>query len=120
MTLLDATDPRPIHFVGIAGAGMSALAELFLLRGIAVTGCDSHAENATDLRARGMDIRQGHDPEHVGSARAVVVTSAVPRDHPELLRARELNLPVVRRAEALGEVTRGSMLVGVAGTHGKS
>ncbi|MEO8336710.1 MAG: Mur ligase domain-containing protein, partial [bacterium] len=52
MTLLDATDPRPIHFVGIAGAGMSALAELFALRGVNVTGCDSHAENAQYLVAK--------------------------------------------------------------------
>ena len=120
MTLLDASDPRPIHFVGIAGAGMSALAELFVLRGIAVTGCDSHAENASDLTARGIAIHQGHDPAHVEGARALVVTSAMPRQHPELERARALGLPVVRRAEALGEATRGTMLVGVAGTHGKS
>ena len=120
MTLLDPSDPRPIHFVGIAGAGMSALAELFVLRGINVTGCDSHAENAADLIARGVLVTQGHSPEHVETSRALVVTSAMPRDHPELQRARALGLPVVRRAEALGEATRGTMLVGVAGTHGKS
>ncbi|MEP6732098.1 MAG: UDP-N-acetylmuramate--L-alanine ligase [bacterium] len=120
MPLLDVSDPRPIHFVGIAGAGMSALAELFILRGINVTGCDSHAENAAYLIERGVEIQHGHDPIHANSARALVVTSAMPKDHPELQRARELNLPVVRRAEALGEATRGTMLVGVAGTHGKS
>jgi UDP-N-acetylmuramate--alanine ligase len=120
MTLLDASDPRPIHFVGIAGAGMSALAELFVLRGITITGCDTHAENAAYLTAKGIRVDQGHDPAHADSARALVVTSAMPKDHPELQRARELNLPVVRRAEALGEATRGTMLVGVAGTHGKS
>ncbi|MEO5815993.1 MAG: UDP-N-acetylmuramate--L-alanine ligase [Gemmatimonadaceae bacterium] len=120
MTLLDANDPRPIHFVGIAGAGMSALAELFALRGVNVTGCDSHAENAAYLGDKGIYVEQGHDPIHADSARALVVTSAMPRDHPELQRARDLGLPVVRRAEALGEATRGAMLVGVAGTHGKS
>src|SRR5258708_2598136 len=120
MSLLDPAAPRPIHFVGIAGAGMSALAELFVLRGIAVTGCDAHAENATDLIERGIQVAQGHDAAHVVGARALVVTSAMPKDHPELQRARELGLPVVRRAEALGEATRGAMLVGVAGTHGKS
>jgi UDP-N-acetylmuramate--alanine ligase len=118
--LLDPADPRPIHFVGIAGAGMSALAELFLLRGVTVTGCDTHAENAQDLIARGVGVAAGHSPEHVTGARALVVTSAMPKDHPELARARELGIPVVRRAEALGEVTAGTMLVGVAGTHGKS
>jgi UDP-N-acetylmuramate--alanine ligase len=120
MTLLDAADSRPIHFVGIAGAGMSALAELFVLRGAAVTGCDTHAENAADLVARGIDVKSGHDAAHVDGVRALVVTSAMPKDHPELARAREVGIPVIRRAEALGEATRGTLLVGVAGTHGKS
>jgi len=117
--LLDSTDARPIHFVGIAGAGMSALAELFLRRGVAITGCDAHPETASDLRRLGVPVT-GHDPSHVDSARALVVTSAMPKDHPELVRARELGIPVIRRAEALGEVTVGRELVGVAGTHGKT
>ncbi|HEY2026997.1 MAG TPA: UDP-N-acetylmuramate--L-alanine ligase [Gemmatimonadaceae bacterium] len=120
MSLLDPADSRPIHFVGIAGAGMSALAELFLLRGARVTGCDAHPENAADLVHRGVAVQEGHSPDHVAGARALVVTSAMPKNHPELLRARELGLPVIRRAEALGEATAGAMLVGVAGTHGKS
>ena len=118
--LLDSSDSRPIHFVGIAGAGMSALAELFVLRGIKVTGCDAHPENAPDLALRGIVVQQGHAPDHVSGARALVVTSAMPGNHPELERARALGLPVVRRADALGDATRGTMLVGVAGTHGKS
>jgi UDP-N-acetylmuramate--alanine ligase len=118
--LFDLADPRPIHFVGIAGAGMSALAELFTLRGLNVTGCDAHPENAPDLAQRGITVDTGHSPSHVAGARALVVTSAMPKEHPELVRARELGLPVVRRAEALGEATAGAMLVGVAGTHGKS
>jgi UDP-N-acetylmuramate--alanine ligase len=118
--LLDPADTRPIHFVGIAGAGMSALAELFTLRGIHVTGCDAHPENAPDLAARGITVETGHSAGHVAGARALVVTSAMPKDHPELARARELGLPVVRRAEALGEATAGTTLIGVAGTHGKS
>src|SRR3954466_9573131 len=88
MTLLDPTDSRPIHFVGIAGAGMSALAELFTLRGVAVTGCDMHPENAPDLAVRGIAVTGGHDPAHVEHARALVVTSAMPKNHPELERAR--------------------------------
>lgn len=121
MPLLDSTDARPIHFVGIAGAGMSALAELFLRRGVAITGCDAHPETADDLRRLGVSVT-GHSPAHVDSARALVVTSAMPKDHPELVRARELGLPVIRRAEALGEVTSGAgrELVGIAGTHGKT
>jgi UDP-N-acetylmuramate--alanine ligase len=118
--LLDHADSRPIHFVGIAGAGMSALAELFALRGMLVTGCDLHPENAADLVLQGIAVEGAHSPDHVTGARALVVTSAMPKDHPELVRARELGLPVIRRAEALGEATAGTMLVGVAGTHGKS
>jgi UDP-N-acetylmuramate--alanine ligase len=120
MPLLDPADPRPIHFVGIAGAGMSALAELFTLRGATVTGCDTHPENAADLVHRGILVHGQHSPTHVDGARALVVTSAMKKDHPELMRARTLGIPVVRRAEALGEVTAGTLLVGVAGTHGKS
>ena len=120
--LLDANDKRPVHFVGIAGAGMSALAELFARRGVRVTGCDANPSDVDDLRKLGIDIVQGHDASHVSGARALVVTSAVPKDHPELEAARTRGLPVVRRAEALGEATSGDgrELVGVAGTHGKS
>ncbi len=99
---------------------MSALAQLFALRGLRVTGCDLHPENAADLARLGIEVVAGHDPEHVEGARAVVVTSAMPKQHLELERARALGLPVIRRAEALAEAIRGAMVVGVAGTHGKS
>ena len=118
--LLDPADARPVHFVGIAGAGMSALAELFTLRGVRVSGCDAHPENAPDLRSLGITVEAGHSAAHVAGARALVVTSAIPKDHPELVRARELGVPVVRRAEALAEATASATLIGVAGTHGKS
>jgi UDP-N-acetylmuramate--alanine ligase len=119
MSLLESSDPRPVHFVGIAGAGMSALAELFLRRGVAITGCDANPAGADDLRRLGVFV-EAHDPAHVDQARALVVTSAMPKDHPELARARERGIPVIRRAEALGEVTVGRELVAVAGTHGKT
>ncbi|HEY2163446.1 MAG TPA: UDP-N-acetylmuramate--L-alanine ligase [Gemmatimonadaceae bacterium] len=119
MPLLDPHDARPIHFVGIAGAGMSALAELFIRRGVKVTGCDANPEGASDLVRLGVHVGS-HDPAHVEGARALVVTSAMPKTHPELARARELGIPVIRRAEALGEVTDGRELVGIAGTHGKT
>jgi UDP-N-acetylmuramate--alanine ligase len=119
MRLLDSSDTRPIHFVGIAGAGMSALAELFIRRGVRITGCDAHPDGADDLRRLGVAV-ETHDPKHVDGARALVVTSAMPKDHPELVRARELGIPVIRRAEALGEATSGGELVGLAGTHGKT
>jgi UDP-N-acetylmuramate--alanine ligase len=119
MQLLDSADPRPVHFVGIAGAGMSALAELFVRRGIRVTGCDANPVGVDDLRQLGIEVGP-HDPAHVDGARAIVVTSAMPKDHPELQRARSCGIPVVRRADALGEVTRGREVVGIAGTHGKT
>ncbi|GJG87674.1 UDP-N-acetylmuramate--L-alanine ligase [Gemmatimonadetes bacterium T265] len=109
-----------MHFVGIAGAGMSALAELFVRRGAAVTGCDTHPEAADDLRALGVAVAAGHDPAHVAGARAVVVTSAVPRTHPELEAARAAGVPVIRRAEALAEAVAGGLTIGIAGTHGKT
>jgi UDP-N-acetylmuramate--alanine ligase len=120
--LLDPNDKRPVHFVGIAGAGMSALAELFARRGVKVTGCDAKPIGVDDLRKLGIDIVAGHDTAHVVGARALVVTSAMPKNHPELDAARRAGLPVIRRAEALGEATSGDgrELVGIAGTHGKS
>jgi UDP-N-acetylmuramate--alanine ligase len=120
MTLASGSDPRPIHFMGIAGAGMSALAELFQLRGASITGCDISPDGAPDLGRLGIAIDAHHDAAHVSGARALVVTSAVPRDHPEVVRARELGIPVVRRAEALGEAVQGGTLVAIAGTHGKT
>ena len=119
MPLLDSADPRPVHFVGIAGAGMSALAELFVRRGVKVTGCDANPSGVDDLRRLGIVVGP-HDPAHVEGSRALVVTSAMPKNHPELQRARECGVPVIRRAEALGEVTHGRELVGIAGTHGKT
>ena len=110
----------PVHFVGIAGAGMSALAELYVRRGVTVTGCDTTSAAASDLERLGIHMSHGHDPSHVEGASEVVVTSAVRRDHPELERARSLGIPVTRRAEALGKAVSSGRLVGVAGTHGKT
>ena len=121
MTLLDAHDPRPVHFMGIGGAGMNALAELCARRGARVTGCDQHVDGVADgLRRHGIAPVDGHDPAHVEGHRALVVSSAIPRDHPEIGRAQALGIPVIRRAEALAEATAGGRLVGIAGTHGKS
>src|SRR5438552_2288882 len=103
MTLFTTVDPRPIHFMGIAGAGMSGLALLAKEQGVAITGCDSDPTGAADLAANGVEIWRGHDPGHVAGARAVVVTAAVPGDHPELKRGRALGVPVVRRGYAASQ-----------------
>src|SRR2546430_5414982 len=100
MTLFGPADPRPVHFMGIGGAGMSALATVAKRRGVRVTGCDTDPSGAADLAALGVEVWQGHDPQHLDGVRAVVVTAAVGQDHPELKRARALGVPVVRRADA--------------------
>src|SRR2546428_10289066 len=100
MNLFATVDPRPIHFMGIAGAGMSGLALLAKQQGVAITGCDSDPSGAADLAALGVEIWRGHDAEHVVGARALVVTAAVAGDHPEVARARALAGPVVRRGGA--------------------
>ena len=120
MPLLEPSDRRPVHFVGVAGAGMSALAELFVRRGVSVSGCDATGDPTGDLARLGIAVATGHDPSHIEDARAVVVTSALPKSHAELQRARALGIPVIRRAEALGEAVSGGELVAIAGTHGKT
>jgi UDP-N-acetylmuramate--alanine ligase len=111
----------PVHFVGIGGAGMSALAELVLRSGGRVTGCDANpGAMARSLAKLGAPVLRGHDPEHVRDAVAVVTTAAVRGDHPELQAARERNIPVLKRAQALGALVNRGTLVAVAGTHGKT
>ena len=99
---------------------MRALAELLARRGFAVTGCDAHPGPIDDLEALDINVTKGHSPDHVNGARELIVTSALPKNHPEILRARELGVPIIRRAEALGRAVAGGKLVGVAGTHGKT
>lgn len=113
-------DQRPVHFVGIAGAGMRALAELLARRGVPVTGCDANPGATDDLAALGISVSKGHSPHHVEGARELIVTSAMSKNHPELVRARELGIPITRRAEALGAAVADGRVVGIAGTHGKT
>jgi UDP-N-acetylmuramate--alanine ligase len=120
MDLFSPEDTRPVHFMGIGGAGMSALALIARRRGVPVTGCDADPGGAADVAALGATVTAGHDPAHVTGARAVVVTAAIPTDHPELVRARALGVPVVPRKQALAELVAGGRVVGVSGTHGKT
>jgi UDP-N-acetylmuramate--alanine ligase len=120
MALFNPTDKRTVHFMGIGGAGMSALALIACRRGVAVSGCDVDLSGASDLRALGVGLSQGHDGSHLAGVRAVVVTAAVPSSHPELERARELGLPIVPRKVALAELIGDADAVGISGTHGKT
>ncbi|WP_374305445.1 UDP-N-acetylmuramate--L-alanine ligase [Methylocella sp.] len=111
----------PIHFIGIGGIGMSGIAEVLLNLGYTVQGSDA-AENANVLRLRrkGALVHVGHSANNLGDAEVVVVSTAIRRDNPELAKARELRLPVVRRAEMLAELMRLKQCVAIAGTHGKT
>ncbi|GMV28412.1 MAG: UDP-N-acetylmuramate--L-alanine ligase [Rhodanobacteraceae bacterium] len=112
---------RRVHFVGIGGVGMSGIAEVLHNLGYDVSGSDK-ADSATTRRLAGLGIRvdRGHAAAHVESADAIVVSSAIQLDNPELLAARERRIPVVPRAEMLGELMRFRRGIAVAGTHGKT
>ncbi len=109
------------HFIGIGGAGMSALAGALLDLGATVSGSDAVASDATgELAARGARVHIGHDAANLGNATRVVVTAAVPAENPELLAAGERGVSVVKRAELLGQLMDMRRGVAVAGTHGKT
>ena len=112
---------KRIHFVGIGGSGMSGIAEVLANLGYTVSGSDI-AENAAVRRLRALGIRVvvGHDAKNVEAADAVVVSSAVKDDNPEVARARESHIPVVPRAMMLAELMRFKQGIAIAGTHGKT
>ncbi|MDH5590272.1 MAG: Mur ligase family protein, partial [Gemmatimonadota bacterium] len=121
MDLMSLSRRAPVHFMGVGGAGMCALAELILRSGGMVSGCDAKESPVLDdLRALGADIRVGHAASHVDGASALVVTAAVDPAHEEVARARDRGIPVVKRARALGAWVNRGRLVAVAGTHGKT
>src|SRR6185437_12123705 len=110
-----------IHFVGIGGSGMSGIAEVLLNLGYAVQGSDLKAGPVTDSLAQlGAKVRFGHAAENVDGADVVVVSSAVARGNPEVDTALARRVPVVSRAEMLGELMRFRYSIAVAGTHGKT
>lgn len=112
---------RRVHFVGIGGAGMGGIAEVLLNQGYAVAGSD-RSENAMTrrLQSLGATVHLGHDAAHIDNADAVVISSAVAADNPEVLAARERRLPIVPRAEMLAEIMRFRYGIAIAGTHGKT
>ncbi|WP_395022204.1 UDP-N-acetylmuramate--L-alanine ligase [Dongia sp.] len=110
-----------IHFVGIGGIGMSGIAETLHNLGYKVRGSDlADSYNTKRLRERGVQIEIGHRAENLADAAVVVVSSAVKPDNPEVLAARARLLPVVRRAEMLGELMRLKWSIAIGGTHGKT
>ncbi|GAA3278077.1 UDP-N-acetylmuramate--L-alanine ligase [Paenarthrobacter aurescens] len=110
-----------VHFIGIGGVGMSAVARIMVSRGVPVSGTDvKDLPVMGDLALAGARIKVGYDAGNLGDAQTVVAGSAIRADNPELVAARESGLPVLHRSEALAATMAGHRVVTVAGTHGKS
>lgn len=111
-----------VHLIGIGGAGLSAIATVLLQQNYTVSGSDMQASAATDRLARlGAEIAIGHRAENLpDKLDAVIISSAIPAHNPELIRATERNLPVMKRAEWLGHMMQDRLGVAIAGTHGKT
>lgn len=114
-------DVGPVHFVGIGGIGMSGIAEIMRILGYQVQGSDVvSSPNVERLRLQGIDVSIGHGAHTLGDAKIVVVSSAIKPDNPEILEAHRRGLPIVPRAEMLGELMRFKSAIAVGGTHGKT
>ncbi|HET7095748.1 MAG TPA: Mur ligase domain-containing protein, partial [Casimicrobiaceae bacterium] len=112
---------KRVHFVGIGGAGMSGIAEVLATQGYRVSGSDLHASKVTARLAKlGISVAIGHAAANVANADAVVVSTAIANDNPEIAAARERGIPIVPRALMLAELMRLKQGIAIAGTHGKT
>jgi len=110
-----------VHFVGIGGVGMCGIAEVLVNLGYAVSGSDMKSTEVTKrLEALGAVVSQGHNKENLKEVDVVVVSSAIKKDNPEVLAAKEAKIPVIARAEMLAELMRLKYAVAIAGSHGKT
>ena len=111
-----------IHFVGIGGIGMSGIAELLFNLNYNIKGSDlTKNENVKRLTRLGIDINIGHNPNHITDVDVLVYSSAVPPENPEIIRARQKNIPIIKRSEMLGElISLKDTSVAIGGTHGKT
>jgi UDP-N-acetylmuramate--alanine ligase len=115
------TDVHHIHFIGIGGAGLSAIAKVLIEQGKAVSGSDLSLSTTTaTLTELGARVCQGHHADNLGDAELVVVSAAVRADNPEWLAAQARRIPIIRREVLLGELMARKLGIGVAGTHGKT
>src|ERR1700753_3371701 len=113
--------PQHLHFAGIGGIGMSGIAEVLLNLGYQISGSDVKLSPITHrLTAMGSRVYEGHDASNIAGARALVVSSAVDEQNPEVLEARRLQIPVIPRGELLAELMRLKYGIAVAGSHGKT
>ena len=112
---------RALHFIGIGGIGMSGIAEVLHQSGFQVQGSDiAESYNTKRLQSLGVKIFIGHDASNIADVQAVVVSTAVKDDNPELVGARHLRIPVIHRSEMLAEIMRSRLSLAVGGTHGKT
>ena len=112
---------KRLHFVGIGGAGMSGIAEILHNLGYAISGSDSMPSEITEyLDSQGVDIYAGHTSENLNDVDVVIISSAIDPSNPEVVEAKHRGIPVIKRAEMLGELMRLKFAVGIAGTHGKT
>jgi len=120
--MIDLKTIKKIHFVGIGGIGVSAVARMFLLEGKVVSGSDRDLSVVTEELAKmGAAVYEGHLAEHVpADADLIVYTIAVPVDNPERARAQELNIPELSYPEMIGLISRDKFTIAIAGTHGKT
>lgn len=115
------TDEKTVHLIGIGGIGMSGLAEVFHCYGYSTQGSDLRKSKVTDrLEKMGIDIKIGHRPENINGARLVVYSSCITETNPELIFAREKNLTVMKRMQALAMLMRDKKAIAVSGAHGKT
>jgi UDP-N-acetylmuramate--alanine ligase len=115
------TLPSPIHFIGIGGTGISAIARLLLEMGYVVTGSDRVSSPlAISLRESGVHVFTGHAAQNVQGAKLVIRSSAIPDDNPEVQAAMAAGIPVLKRADILGQLMEGRTGIAIAGTHGKT
>ena len=119
---MDLNSYKHIHFLGIGGIGVSAIAEIMHRRGVRVSGSDMKQSTVTDhLSDEGIKVFIGHDAANVGDSDLLVYSSAVSMENPEILKAKELGVPVISRAEALGMLMKEyPVSIAVSGTHGKT
>lgn len=112
---------KELYLVGIGGAGMSGIAEILHNLGYRIGGSDTTRSEVTDhLETMGITFHDTHEGANIGSANVLVISSAVSEDNPEVIEARKRGLPVIKRAEMLGELMRLKYSIGVSGTHGKT
>ena len=119
--MLELTPGQHIHFIGIGGAGLSAIARILLQRGFTISGSDLNQSAVTaELAADGARFFHGHSGAYIAGADLVLASSAVPAGHVEMVAARESGIPIYKRQEFMAPLLGGKDTIAVAGTHGKT